>query len=165
METQNISVQLFNKELPISEKATYFGCKNDFTTDYLTTCVDYLKSDANIEDAFQKQLDLSDYYKSNQIFNTMKQQFADQTMEGMYNTSQERFPMEQLADSNTVEKPILPVGPRDTLFSSILGSKEGFGISNTNFGIIMLVVCCVFLFIAFMIRRMFGKMEKPKVSE
>ena len=143
METQNISVQLFNKELPISQTAAYFGCKNDFTTDYLTTCVDYLDSDAQIENAFQKQLDLSDYYKSQQIFNSMKRQFADQTMEGMYNTSKERFPIQQLEQSGSVQ-PILPVGPRDTLFESIKkgNTKETFGsmLSGNSIYIIILAV-------------------------
>jgi hypothetical protein len=162
METQNISVQLFNKELPVAERASYFGCKNDFTTDYLTTCVDYLKSDANIEEAFQKQLDLSDYYKSQQIFNTMKQQFADQTMEGMNSSSigsadgipEERFPMKQLNNSNVVEKPILPVGPRDTLFSSILSSKEMFGAgSYWGSSVFMIILALLLGLIIYLLRK------------
>jgi hypothetical protein len=152
METENISVQLFNKELPISEKATYFGCKNDFTTDYLTTCVDYPDSDAKIENAFQKQLDLSDYYKSKQIFNTMKKQFADQTMEGMNNTSEERFPLEQLPETNTVDKPLLPVGPRDTLFSSIMNSKETFGFGTTMFNYIVVIILLILLIIIIILK-------------
>ena len=153
METENISVQLFNKELPISEKATYFGCKNDFTTDYLTTCVDYPDSDAKIENAFQKQLDLSDYYKSYQIFNTMKKQFADQTMEGMNNTSEERFPLEELPETNVVDKPLLPVGPRDNLFSSIMKSKEMFGSKSMLSGSLLFVLILLFLLIVFIISK------------
>jgi hypothetical protein len=150
METENISAQLFNKELPVDDKATYFGCKNDFTTDYLTTCVDYPKSDANIEDAFQKQLNLSDYYKSKEIFITMKEQFADQTMENMNNTFEERFPLEQLPQTNVVEKPLLPVGPRDTLFSSIMGSKESFGaISLSGISTLNKILILLFLVILF----------------
>lgn len=153
METENISVQLFNKELPVSERASYFGCKNDFTTDYLTTCVDYPESDTNIENAFQKQLDLSDYYKSKQIFNTMKQQFADQTMEGMNNTSEERFPLEELPETNEVDKPLLPVGPRDTLFSSIMNSKEMFGSVPMMSGGLIFVLILLVLLIVFLIRK------------
>ena len=118
MEVQNISAQIFTKQLPPAERASSYGCKNDFTTNYYTTCVDYIDSDTMIENAFQKQLDLSDYYKSKQLFNSMKQQFADQTMEGMYNTPKQRFPIKQEEYSGSVE-PILPVGPRDTLFPSI----------------------------------------------
>ena len=157
METQNISVQLFNKELPIDQTAAYFGCKNDFTTDYLTTCVDYLNSDVQIENAFQKQLDLSDYYKSNQIFNSMKKQFANQTMEGMYNTSEEKFPIQQLNQSGSV-KPILPVGPRDLLFESIKGNngnntKETFGGMLSGNGLYIFILALFAGLIIYLMRK------------
>ena len=150
METQNISVQLFNKELPVSERAGYFGCKNDFMTNNLTTCVNYNESDANIEDAFQKQMNLAEYYKSIEIFNSMKQQFADQTMEGMNNTSENRFDFNNTNNTNNTQvglkEPILPVVARDSLFESIKKSKETFGSSSGGlkwYWILLIILACI----------------------
>jgi len=64
METQNISAQLFVKQLPQAQLASFDGARTDYNTNNLTTSVNYPDSDRNIEEAFQKQLDLSDYYKS-----------------------------------------------------------------------------------------------------
>ena len=131
MDTQNISAQIFTKQLPPDARASYYGCKNDLNinpnTNHLTTCVDYIQTDKNIENAFQKQMDLADYYKSKSIFNSMKKQFQDQTMEGMNATDEVRFP--PVEPEKTISEKILPVGPRDTMFSSIL-SKEFFGKNN-----------------------------------
>jgi LPXTG-motif cell wall-anchored protein len=133
METQNISAQLFNKQLPLAQEATFTGCKRDLNTNYLTTCVDYIDSDKNIEDAFQKQLDLSDYYKSVQVFDKMKEIFN--TNEGIFDTSKETVNTTNTTFSKPVynEPPILPVGPRDSIFKSL--TKESFGtVSKESFG-------------------------------
>ena len=82
METQNISAQLFVKQLPQAQLASFDGAKTDYNTNYLNTSVNYPESDRNIEDAFQKQLNLSDYYKSVQVFDKMKQIFD--TNEGTF---------------------------------------------------------------------------------
>jgi hypothetical protein len=78
---ENISAQLFNKQLPFDEKTTYTGCDSRVYPgpQYMTTCVDPFDSDARIEDAFQKQLNLSEYYKSPEVFETVKKTFMDET--------------------------------------------------------------------------------------
>jgi hypothetical protein len=58
--TQNISAQLFVKELPNAQRADYTGCQQDFNSPYLTTCVNNVSSDVAVENAFQKQI-LSKY--------------------------------------------------------------------------------------------------------
>jgi hypothetical protein len=137
METQNISAQLFVKQLPQAQLASFDGAKTDYNTNYLNTSVNYPDSDKNIEEAFQKQLDLSDYYKSSQVFDTMKKIFD--TNEGTFNTTSEILPDKDLK-KNSFNKPIMPVGPRDTVFEKVDSlvnkakeySKESFGNVNKN---------------------------------
>jgi hypothetical protein len=138
METQNISAQLFVKQLPQAQLASFDGAKTDYNTNYLTTSVNYPESDRNIEDAFQKQLDLSDYYKSVQVFDTMKKIFD--TNEGNFNTTTNTVPERNLK-KNPFKGPILPVGPRDSVFdepndSLVNKTKESFGreYSKESFG-------------------------------
>ena len=69
--SQNISAQLFVKVLPSPSTANYNGCKQDFRSPYLTTCVNNVDSDTAIENAFQQQLNLTEYYKSPAVFNTI----------------------------------------------------------------------------------------------
>ena len=141
-ETQNVSAQIFTKQLPPSEKATYYGCKNDYLTDNLTTCVNYNDSDTAIENAFQKQLSLSDYYKGRSVFETIKRDFMDQTMEKT--TEETRFPPEQEPELSQA-KPIIPVGPRDKLFESI----SFFGPSSGN---VLITVGIIFLAMMILIK-------------
>ena len=137
METQNISAQLFVKQLPQAQLASFNGSKTDYNTNYLNTSVNYPDSDKNIEEAFQKQLDLSDYYKSAQVFDKMKQVFD--TNEGTFNTGSpdsmgskgSTIPDRNLK-KNPFNGPILPVGPRDSVFnepndSLVNKAKESFG--------------------------------------
>ena len=129
METQNISAQLFVKQLPQAQLASFDGAKTDYNTPYLNTSVNYPESDRNIEEAFQKQLDLSDYYKSSKVFDKMKQVFD--TNEGNFNTTTNIVPDRNLK-KNPFNKPILPVGPRDSVFdepndSLVNKAKESFG--------------------------------------
>jgi len=138
METQNISAQLFVKQLPQAQLASFDGAKTDYNTNYLNTSVNYPESDRNIEDAFQKQLDLSDYYKSVQVFDTMKKIFD--TNEGNFNTTTKVVPDRNLK-KNPFKGPILPVGPRDSVFdepndSLVNKTKEFFGrkYSKESFG-------------------------------
>ena len=79
MDTQNVSAQLYNQQLNTDPKDGKYGC--DDTYPYLSTCVNNKESDNNIENAFQKQLDLSEYYKSPNVFNSMKERYMDKTME------------------------------------------------------------------------------------
>ena len=129
METQNISAQLFVKQLPQAQLASFDGAKTDYNTNYLNTSVNYPESDRNIEEAFQKQLDLSDYYKSVQVFDTMKKIFD--TNEGNFNTTTNIVPDRNLK-KNPFKGNILPVGPRDSVFdepndSLVNKTKESFG--------------------------------------
>lgn len=88
METQNVSAQLFVKNLPKNSEIN-------------------LESDTQIENAFQKQLDLTEYYKSPNVFDAMKKQFQDQTME---------------AEPPGTQEQDIPVGT-----SEALATKESFG--------------------------------------
>ena len=134
METQNISAQLFVKQLPQAQLASFDGARTDYNTNNLTTSVNYPDSDRNIEEAFQKQLDLSDYYKSAQVFETMKQVFD--TNEGNFNTTA-NIPADINLTKNLFSNNILPVGPRDTIYNTASDSlvnkaKESFGNVNMH---------------------------------
>jgi hypothetical protein len=78
---ENISAQLFNKQLPFDANANYTGCDSRVYPgqQYMTTCVDPFTSDSKIETAFQNQLNLSEYYKSPEVFETVKRNFMDET--------------------------------------------------------------------------------------
>ena len=135
METQNISAQLFVKQLPQAQLASFDGARTDYNTNHLTTSVNYPDSDRNIEEAFQKQLDLSDYYKSVQVFDKMKQVFD--TNEGTFNTTANIAPDRDLK-KNLFSNNILPVGPRDTIYNTSSDSlvnkaKESFGNVSKNY--------------------------------
>jgi len=147
MEVNNISAQLFNKQLPPDERATYYGCNNDMLTDHLTTCVPYISSDDQIEGTFQKQLDLSDYYKGNSVFEEIKKDFMDRTMENENTPSEKLFPIKEPEVTSEAVTDI-PVGPRDNLFSSI--QKEFFGKSSSK-NAMCLVLVSIILFILIML--------------
>ena len=141
-DVKNVSAQLYDNQLPPDTNAAYYGCKNDFNTDHLTTCVDYPETDKNIENAFQKQLNLSEYYKSPYVFETIKNDFMDQTMEGMNKSSGTRF-IHPVKRGKSV-RPIVPVGPRDFMGNI----KESFGVSTSmiNWVFIIFIIVCLFLF-------------------
>jgi len=161
METQNISAQLFVKQLPQAQLASFDGAKTDYNTNYLNTSVNYPESDRNIEEAFQKQLDLSDYYKSAQVFDEMKKVFD--TNEGNFNTT-----TNIVSDRNLKKNPfkgnILPVGPRDSVFNepndSLVNkakesfgnvtknySKESFGKGDSNCWIWIIIIAVIVIFL------------------
>uniref|UniRef100_A0A6C0IA23 Uncharacterized protein n=1 Tax=viral metagenome TaxID=1070528 RepID=A0A6C0IA23_9ZZZZ len=129
MEITNVSAQLFNKQLKPSELASYYGCKDDINTNYLTTCVDSTRSDAALENTFQKQLDLSDYYKGKTVFENVKKDFMDKAM-GQQISDEQMFPLEE-PPKPPVAKKIIPDGPRDFLEKSVK-AKEFFGKSRSN---------------------------------
>jgi hypothetical protein len=156
METQNISAQLFNQQLPLAQEAIFTGCKNDMDTNFLTTCVDYAQSDKNIENAFQEQLNLSEYYKSKQVFGKMKE---------IFNTNERNFDTDdnvKLAEKTPNQpepvniKPILPVGPRDTLLKSLPMTKETFGKKNNNgcsWPVILLIIFAIIAVLILLIKK------------
>ena len=93
MEIGNVSAQLFNTQLPPDQNAAYTGCKEDFNTPYLTTCVDNQQSDISIEQAFQKQLSLSEAYKSPVVFQAVKDNYISKTMDHSRSTGEvQMFP-------------------------------------------------------------------------
>jgi len=129
METQNVSAQLYKKQLPDQFDGN-FGCMN--TGSVLSTCVMDTPSDVSIEDAFQKQLDLSLYYKNKKVFDTMKKDFMNQTMEGKNNNEETKQPEPQQMPVLSVPIPANPVvGPRDFLQNMII-NKSSFGSSGTT---------------------------------
>lgn len=127
METQNISAQLYNKQLPADPDAARYGCEN---TSNLSTCVESVSSDNQIENAYQKQLDLSEYYKSPNVFNAMKEEYMSKTME---NENEPNLNTNEKALRSRMLKLPAPeestVGPTDFLNNFI---KESF--SKSNFG-------------------------------
>ena len=140
MDTQNVSAQLYFKQLP-HENLSY-NC-DDSSYPNLSTCVDNYKTDTQIEDAFQEQLNLSEIYKSPDIFNKVKQQFMDETMEAENIPKDEYQSPQNEAKQIFTQLPVkarsLPASSTDILYKSI---KEGFGnISNNNLWII--IVCCI----------------------
>jgi len=140
METRNVSAQLYFKQLPEDKSAASYNCQNTFPN--LSTCVNNVETDRQLENAFQKQLDLSEIYKSPTIFNKMKEEFMDQTMEA------ENTPKEMITSSVYPTPPPvptkIPVGPTDFLKRYI---KEGFG--STGGDILLFVIAIVVIFIAY----------------
>ena len=112
METsQNVSAQLYFNQLP-TEKT------NDFESDKL------------IENAFQSQLNLSEYYKSPGVFNKMKELYLDKTMEGS------AAPEPELTPTQKIDLPVPKV---------IVPSKSTFGSVDNNMLLIALVVLLIVL--------------------
>jgi hypothetical protein len=148
MEVTNISAQLFNKQLPPDQRATYYGCNNDMLTRNLTTCVPYISSDDQIEGTFQKQLDLSDYYKGNSVFEEIKKDFMDRVMENENKPEDPLFPIKE-PEITSEAKIVIPVGPRDNLFESI--QKEFFGKKSGKNNGLMLILMALLIFVIIML--------------
>ena len=134
MDTQNVSAQLYLKQLPADPSSGSFNCSNTYPN--LSTCVDNVSTDAQIENAFQDQLDLSLIYKSPEIFKKTKEEFMDKTMES------ENEPV----DITTYLPPPPPppsvpikkrVGSTDFLRAYI---KEGFGKTSSCIFMVVLVL-------------------------
>ena len=127
MESQSVSAQLYFKQLPNQQGGP--------------------GSDSSIEEAFQKQLDLSEYYKSKTVFDTMKRDYMDKTMEGSVSPPPE-VPIVQktIPDLNGS----IPVVVKDVEKSSFVNAtKSTFGASggNNNYMLIVLLILAgVFFF-------------------
>ena len=150
--TQNISAQLFVKELPGALRADFNGCKQDFNSVHYTTCDNYIESDNAVENAFQNQLNLSEYYKSPYVFDTMKRSYMEKTMDSHFETedvnlkpSPKTMPPElSSAQQNT------PVGPTDFMKGGIKNSgifKETFGAMNNSSCPLWLIIVIIFVII------------------
>ena len=120
METRNVSAQLYYKQLPKDNAASLYNCENTFPD--LSTCVNNVETDKQLENAYQQQLNLSEMYKSPEIFKKMKEEFTEQTMEA------ENTPTKMVTSSVYPKPPSvpiqIPVGPTDFLNKFI---KESFG--------------------------------------
>ena len=135
MDTQNVSAQLYFKQLPEDKNAGSYNCFPTYPN--LSTCVETGQSDISLEVAFQKQLDLSEYYKSPGVFEVMKKDFMDETMEGQREPS--ATPTSTYPAPPSVKQRI-PVGPTDFLKRYI---KEGFGGTGSSIGFFLVFVIII----------------------
>ena len=78
--SNNVSYQLFNKQLTELQHLNY-ACPQD--GQYLSTCVPENESSILVENAFQNQLRLSEYYKGQTNFEIIKTNFMDRNMENV----------------------------------------------------------------------------------
>jgi hypothetical protein len=134
MDTQNVSAQLYMKQLPYDGAQGRYNCE-DIPGNVLSTCIDGQLSDEQIENAFQKQLNLSEYYKSPMVFETVKQDFMDRTMESQNIPTNDYIQEEPSIPSVDYN---IPVGPTDFLRRF---TKEGFG--GSSFIIIAVIVAVI----------------------
>ena len=139
--SQNISAQLFVKELPTSSQANFNGCKQDFSSPYLTTCVNNVSSDTAVENAFQKQLSLSEYYKSPYVFDTIKRDYMSKTMDSAYETEKVDLNPQPITNK-TGSQPI-------NVVELVKTGKEKFGSTDNNytlyFGILLTAIIAYFV--------------------
>jgi hypothetical protein len=132
MDTQNVSAQLYFKQLPPEAGENSYNCTN--VPEGLSTCVDPVSSDKQIEDAFQEQLNLSEYYKSPRVFDAVKRQYMDPVMEN------ENVPKYEFLRATPEPPPVptkIPVGPTDFLRRFL---KEGFGSDNNWLTTIIMII-------------------------
>jgi hypothetical protein len=130
METQNVSAQLYFKQLP-QENLSF--CDNP-GSEYLSTCVNNVATDVQLENTFQKQLDLSEIFKSPEMFEKIKKNFSDQTMEEQVSEN----PVQQ-PEPPSIESPFPP--------AANLFSKETFGDMDSN--PVLKWMCVIIIFIVF----------------
>ena len=78
--SNNVSYQLFNKQLTELQHLNY-ACPQDGK--YLSTCISEQDSGVLVENAFQSQLRLSEYYKGQTKFEVIKTNFMDRVMENV----------------------------------------------------------------------------------
>jgi hypothetical protein len=138
MDTQNVSAQLYFKQLAPDAGENSYNCTT--VPDGLSTCVDPVSSDKQIEDAFQEQLNLSEYYKSPQVFDAVKRQYMDPVMEN------ENVPKHEFISDTPEPPPVptkIPVGPNDFLRRFL---KEGFGSTN-DWGSTILIIIAILVLI------------------
>ena len=143
--SQNIGAQLFVKELPGAYRADFTGCKQDFSSDAFTTCVNYPESDADIENAFQKQLNLSEYYKSPQVFESLKQNYMMKTMDSHFETAPVDLNPDVGENEVSEAKPDLSSMVQQDIKDSGLFTKSSFGaMGNSNIIVLIIVVAILF---------------------
>ncbi len=151
--TQNISAQLFVKELPAAQRADFNGCKQDFNAVHFTTCDNYVDSDNAVENAFQQQLNLSEYYKSPYVFDTLKKNYMAKTMDAHFETEEvelgptpRTMPPEVSSATQDTQ-----TGPKVTNVKSDL-FKESFGAMSGNNSSLWIFVIAI-VAIIFMVQK------------
>jgi hypothetical protein len=150
--TQNISAQLFVKELPAAQRADFNGCKQDFNAMHFTTCDNYTESDNAVENAFQQQLSLSEYYKSPYVFETLKQNYMAKTMDSHFETAEVNLAPspKTMPPEVSTGTPNVTVGSRDLIQNGIKDSgifKESFGaMSGGKSHILFIIALFVIVF-------------------
>jgi hypothetical protein len=158
--SENVSAQLFVKELPPTGRAYFDGARQDFRSKYLTTNVDNVESDTAIENAFQKQLELTEYYKSPAVFDTIKDNYMSKTMDSEYLTQKVDLQPPQQTGQTGSQPPDLNVGTNSgpnfrpnsgPNFGPNFATKSSFGSSpkpsNNNNKNIILTLVMVFIFL------------------
>jgi len=140
--SQNISAQLFVKELPNSDRANYTGCQQDFSSPFLTTCVNNVDSDTAVENAFQSQLNLSEYYKSPYVFDTIKNDYMSKTLDSSFETEKVDLDpnLKTMPPEVSSAKLNIPVGPRDFIQGGIKESFGAISFDNANLKWVLLIV-------------------------
>jgi len=139
--SKNVSAQLYFKQLPADSKAGEFGCSE--TGDVLSTCVNDHDTDTQIENAFQKQLNLSEYYKSPSVFESMKRDYMDKTMEGSNAPVQQE--VDNIPPKLVPTPPDIQSGPTNILQQN----KSNFGSTGNNtlmFLIFFMILAALFYF-------------------
>lgn len=142
MDNNNISYQLFVKQLPNSSKASSFNC-NTYESIKSIECTDNEISDSDIELAFQNQLDLSEFYKTPLLIDSLRQEFRDSIMDLDLSTMKDfttlgpsgpSGPSSQASQSGFVGPPknnvVFDVNNpalMNDIYNSESTSKEGFG--------------------------------------
>jgi len=155
METKNVSAQLYFKQLPEDKSAASYNCEDTYPN--LSTCVNNVETDTSIENAFQKQLNLSEYYKSPEVFEAIKEDFMNQTMEGK-NTPQIPLVDEsaKLIEEEVVSVPEkIPSGPTDFLVKFL--NKSSFGASGYGKYIMILIIILIIVGLIFLAPKLCSK--------
>lgn len=122
METQNVSAQVYFKQLPMDPNAGRYGCNN--TNNILSTCVNDIDTDTQIENAFQSQFGLSEYYKTPGVFNAIKRDYIDQTMGNLESNFNQELNKQQYTMNETNQQ-MYPV--QTPLSQESQQSKSSFG--------------------------------------
>ena len=137
MESQNVSAQLYFKQLsPEAGNAA---------------------SDSNIETAFQKQLDLSEFYKQKNVFEMMKKDYMDQTMEGSV-TPPPEVPVVVPESPSITPTPInKKVGPRDFINKSTFGASSSRNIFTLTNLAIFIMLCVILYWVFYLIKKVTTK--------
>ncbi len=144
MDAQNVSAQLYFKQLPMDPNAGSYGC-NSQGSPYETTCVNDVISDANIENAFQSQLGLSEYYKTPGVYEAMKNDFMDRTLGGEMDQT-ENPPMK-------MDISPAPPKPSKNFFNKSNFGLTGFEIAGISLGSLGFILIVAFFVVYFLIKK------------